>query len=225
MNNRLVTMLQAIVLMVILLTTGRVFAGNAEVENIDMVDTKQLLSAQTMERSQALDGLTAKYREVSASLLKTLEEAKTEFRTDRRYHSPLHSAILAVDAWQVIDADALLLSMVDYELDPSSLPLGMDVPGGYFYPAAKTLVRLRVDMAKVERALGATEDPKALRILTWVLLERGEDIEKAKMALADASGKSHGATEKRNISEALELLNNPSELLPMPTRGDHPSSK
>ncbi|MGI6494737.1 MAG: hypothetical protein ACOX5G_01375 [Kiritimatiellia bacterium] len=225
MNNRLVTMLQAIVLMVILLTTGRVFAGNAEVENIDMVDTKQLLSAQTMERSQALDRLTAKYREVSASLLKTLEEAKTEFRTDRRYHSPLHSAILAVDAWQVIDADALLLSMVDYELDPSSLPLGMDVPGDYFYPAAKTLVRLRVDMAKVERALGATEDPKALRILTWVLLERGEDVEKAKMALADASGKSHGATEKRNISEALELLNNPSELLPMPSRGDHPSSK
>lgn len=225
MNNRLVIMRRVVALMVMLLTTGRVLGVNTEEENIGMLDTKQLLSVQPMERSQALEGLTAKYREVCAALIKTLEEAKAEFRTDRRYHSPLHSAILAVEAWQVIDADVLLLSMVDYELDPSSLPLGMDVPGDYFYPAAKALVHLRVDVAKVEQALAAAENPKTLRILTWVLLERGKDIEKAKMALAEASGKSHGATEKRNISKAMELLNNPSELLPMPTRGDHPSSK
>ena len=225
MNNRLVTMLQVFVLMAILLTTGRVFGGNGEEGNISMLDTRQLLSVQPLERSRALEGLTAKYRQASAALLKTLEEARSQFRADRRYHSPLHSAILAVDAWQVIDADMLLLSMVDYELDPSSLPLGMDVPGDSFYPAAKALVHLRVDMAKVERALGATEDAKTLKILTWVLLERGKDVGKAKMALADASGKSHGATEKRNLNEALELLNNPSELLPMPTRGDHPSSR
>ena len=107
MNNRLVTMLQVVVLMAILLTTGRAFGANAEEENIGMIDTKQLLSVQPMERSQALEGLTAQYREVCAALLKTLEEAKAGFRTDRRYHSPLHSAILAVDAWQVIDADEL----------------------------------------------------------------------------------------------------------------------
>jgi hypothetical protein len=225
MNNRLVTMVRVVVLMVTLLTTGRVFGGNAEDGNIGMLDAKQLLSVQPMERSQALEGLTARYREVSASLLKTLEKAKAEFRTDRRYHSPLHSAILAIDAWQVIDADILLLSMVDYELDPSSLPLGMVVFGDFFYPAAKTLVNLRVDMAKVERVLVATEDPKTLRILTWVLLKRGKDIEKTKMTLADASGRSHGVTEKRNINKALEFLSNPSELLPKPSRGEHPSSK
>ena len=218
-------MLRVVALMVILLITGRVFGGSAEERNIVVLDARQLLSVQPMERSQAFDGLTAKYREISAALLKTLEEAKAQFRKDHRYHSPLHSVILAVDAWQVIDADMLLLSMVDYELDPSSLPLGMDVPGDYFYPAAKTLVHLRVDMEKVERTLGATENPRTLRILTWVLLERGKDIEKTKMALIDACGKSHGATEKRNINKALELLDNSSELLPVPTRGDYPSSK
>jgi len=218
-------MLRVVALMVILLITGRVFGGSAEERNIVVLDARQLLSVQPMERSQAVDGLTAKYREISAALLKTLEEAKAQFRKDHRYHSPLHSAILAVDAWQVIDADMLLFSMVDYELDPSSLPLGMDVPGDYFYPAAKTLVHLRVDMEKVERTLGATENPRTRRILTWVLLERGEDIEKTKMALADARGKSHGATEKRNINKALELLDNSSELLPVPARGDYPSSK
>jgi hypothetical protein len=218
-------MLRVVVLMVPLLTTGRVFGGNAEDGNIGMLDTKQLLSVQSMERSQALEGLIAKYREVSASLLKTLEKAKAEFKTDRRFRSPLHSAILAIDAWQVIGADVLLLSMVDYELDPSSLPVGMDMPGDFFYPAAKALVHLRVDMAKVERVLAATEDPKTLRILTWILLERGKDIEKAKMVLVDASRKSHGAAEKRNINKALELLSNSSELLPIPSRGDHPSLK
>ena len=225
MNNRLVTMLQVVVLMAILLTTGRAFGANAEEENIGMIDTKQLLSVQPMERSQALEGLTAKYRKVCTELLKTLEEAKAEFRADRRYHSPLHSAILAVDAWQVTGAEDTLLTMVDYELDGSSLPLGINVSGDYFFPAARTLVHLRVDMAKVERALGAAEDPKTLRILTWVLLERGKDVERTKMALADASSKSHGATEKRNINNALELLNNPSELLPRPSRGNSPSSK
>lgn len=218
-------MRRVVALMVMLLTTGRVLGVNTKEENRGMIDTKQLLSVQPMERSQALEGLTAKYREVCTVLLKTLEEAKAEFRKDRRYHSPLHSAILAVDAWQVIDADDILLSMVDYELDMGSLPDGATVFGDSFFPAAKTLVHLRVDMAKVKRALEATQDPKTLRILTWVLLERGKDIEKVKMALADASGKSHGATEKRSLNSALELLKNPSELLPMPSRGDHPSSK
>lgn len=225
MNNRLATMLQAVVLMVILLATGRVYGGNAEEGNIGMQDTRRLLSAKSMERSQALEGLTANYREVSAALLKTLEEAKAEFRSDRRYHSPLHSAILAVEAWQVIDADELLLSMVDYELDIGSLPDGTTVLGDYFYPAAKALVHLRVDVAKVEQALAAAENPKTLRILTWVLLERGKDIEKAKMALAEASGNRHGATEKRNLNEALDLLNKPSELLPKPSRSYRPPSK
>ncbi|HPN85167.1 MAG TPA: hypothetical protein PK821_07530 [Victivallales bacterium] len=84
MNNRLVTMLQVVVLMAILLTTGRAFGGNAGEVNIGMLDTKQLLSEQPTERSQALEGLTAEYYEVSAALLKTLKEAKAEFRADRR---------------------------------------------------------------------------------------------------------------------------------------------
>ena len=225
MNNRLVTMLQVAVLMAMLLATRRVFGANAEEENIGMIDTKQLLSVQPTERSQALEGLTAKYRKVCTELLKTLEEAKAEFRADRRYHSPLHSAILAVHSWQVTGAEDTLLTMVDYELDMASLPVGMDVFGDYFFPAARTLVHLRVDMAKVERALGAAEDPKTLRILTWVLLERGKDVERTKMALADASSKTQWADEKRNFNEALELLNNPSELLPRPSRGNSPSSK
>lgn len=197
-------------------SADQLFAENSQISNSDNAYAAKLLSNQGAERSRALEEMCAQYYEVSAIILKTLEEANAKFKTDRRYHSPLHTAILAVDAWQVIKADTILLSTVDYELDIASLPDGMDVSGEYFYPAARTLVRLRVDMTKVERAIGATEDPKTLRILTWVFLERGKEIEKAKMALADACVRSHGATEKRNINKALELLDKPSALLPIP---------
>jgi hypothetical protein len=192
------------------------FGGGADEGDASVRDTSHLLSKEREERSQALESLSAGYHEVSAALLQTLGEAQAQFRTDRRYHSPLHCAIQAVDAWQVVDADTSLLSMVDYELDIASLPLGMKVAGDYFYPAASALVRLRVDVAKLERALTAAEDPKTLRMVTWVLLEREGDVEKAKRDLADARSKSHGTTEKQNISKALELLDNPSDLLPLP---------
>jgi hypothetical protein len=107
-------------------------------------------------------------------------------------------------------------------LDIASLPDGMDVPGCYFYPAASALVHLRVRTAKVEWAIEAAGDPKRLRILTWVLLQREEDVERAKMTLAKARNQSHGADERQRIGKALELLDNPEllddpdELLPLP---------
>lgn len=221
MNNHLVKMLLVVCGGVVLLTAGLASTENGEKEGKSELDTRRLLSEQQTERSRALEGLTAQYHEVSTALLKILEEASTKFRADRRYHSPLHSAILAVDAWQVISADALLLSIIDYNLDPTSLPVGKDVRGDYFYPAARTLVHLRADAAKVIDALVASENEKKLRILTWVLLQReGDDVEKLKTTLTDRSKKSHSATEKQNINKAVDLLNNPSDLLPKPSRGD-----
>jgi hypothetical protein len=158
-------------------------------------------------------------------LLRVLDEASAKFRKDRRYHSPLHAVILVVDAWQALDADERLLAIVDYELDPRSLPLGMDVPGDYFYPAARTLVRLRVDMVKVEEMIGAAENPTQLRMLTWVLLERAGNMERATVALTNAGKKRHGTTEKQNIDKAMELLQHPSDLLPLPNRGGQSHSE
>jgi hypothetical protein len=209
-------MLQLVALAVVLLAVVPVCGVDGEEGDTGVPGTRHLLSGQQREREQALEALSAGYYEVSAALLQTLREAQAEFRTDRRYHSPLHCAIEAVDVWQVVDADGLLLSIVDYQLDMASLPDGMVVFGDYFYPAARALVRLRVDVAKVERALEAAEDPKTLRILTWVLLEREGDVERAKMTLTNARSKSHGTTEKQNISKALEMLEDPSELLRVP---------
>ncbi len=218
MSCRVVRMLQVVGVIVALIAAGRAFGAGGEEGKTGILDTRRLLSEEREERSRALEGLAAEYREVSAALLKTLEEAKAQFRNDRGQDSPLHCAILAVAAWQVIGADDLLLSMVDYELDVASV-YGMDVSGGYFFPAASALVHLRVDVAKVTRAIAAAKDPKTLRLLAWVLLKREGDVEKAQRSLADARSKSRGADTKRQFSKAIELLDDPSELLPPPTRG------
>lgn len=220
MNNHFVKTVLVISIGVVLITAGRATTENGEKKDGSELDPRQLISAQQAERNRALEGLTAKYDEVKSSLITILEEAITKFSRDRRYQSPLHSAILAVDAWRVMNADTMLLSMVDYELDPTSLPVGINVLGDYFYPAARALVHLRADAAKVMDALVAAENAKKLRILTWILLQReGDDVEKMKTTLTDTSKKSHSATEKQNIDKALELLNKPSDLLPLPSKG------
>jgi hypothetical protein len=217
MDSRPVKVLQVVIVMAVSLAAVRELAVGAEEGDTGMLDTRRLLSDERKERSRALEGLHAEYSDVSAALLQTLGEARAQFRTDRRYHSPLHCAIQAVGAWQVIRADASLLSMVGYELDAASFPTGILVGASDFYPAAAALVRLRVDVAKVEEALRVAEDPKTLRLLTWVLLEREGDVEKAKMTLTYAISKTRWAAEKQRISKALELLEDPSELLPPPT--------
>lgn len=224
-SKRFTNVLEAILLCVALLAVGPVRGENSEVENTADLDINQLLSAQQVKRSQALDELLGKYNEISTALLETLREAKTQFGIDHRYHSPLHCAILAVDTWQVIGADDLLLSVVDYELDMMSLPDGIDVPGDYFYPAASALVHLRVDAAKIVTAIEAADNEKTLRILTWILFEREKGIDKAKWVLSDKRSKSHGGKEKTNIEDAIELLGKPSQLLPHPSGNWNPGSE
>lgn len=209
----------ATMLLIIIQSTVRVYGDVCEIGRMSKQNARQLLSTQPMERNTALNGLVAVYGEVSASLLQTLEEAISHHRSDRNYLSPLHTSILAAESWGITSADEALLSIVDYDLDTSTMPLGMDVPGNYFFPAAKALVHLRVDVAKIEKAIAAAGNHNSLRILTWILLEREGDIEKAKMALSDASSKRHGTTEIQNINKALELLENTGDLLPEPSRG------
>jgi hypothetical protein len=202
-----------------LVTADWAFAENGVKDTQSSLRAEQLLSEQQTDRDQMLEALTSQHHEVSGRLLRMLDEANTKFRTNNLYHSPLHSTILAVDTWQVLKADRLLLSMVDYELNPKSLPLGMDVPGDYFYPAASALVHLRTDIEKIEDAIEYAENRKQVRILTWVLMQRAGGIEKAKITLTGFQGQFHGEKGKQNIKNAIEMLNDSSNLLPFPGVG------
>lgn len=203
------------VLLVFTLVTGLLFGADGGTA------TSRLLSVQQPERRQALDELSSHDRTRAAELVKVLAEAASTSRADNHYLSPLHAAILAVDVCRVNNADALLLSLVDYEIDPRSVPLGMTVSGNFFYPAAGALVRLRVDVEKVVQAIESTENEKSCRLLAWVLFKRVGDVERAKKILFDASRKSYGVTERQNLRRASSWLDNSGELLPPREKREH----
>lgn len=176
----------------------------------------RLLATRSWEREQALTALTEERRSLTDVLMETLAEASKNHRADCRYHSPLHTAITAVQECAILDSTDLLLSMVDYELDPKTFPAGMDVPGSAFFPAAQALVRLRVGTTDVLRALAAADCERTCRILTWILLERAGDGQRAKHLLEKYAEQRHGLSEKSNCAAGLGFLEFPSEILPSP---------
>jgi len=193
-------------------------AGQGGGEDDGAANAKRLLSDQLSERSQAVKELASLHRGTSRALLVTLSEAKARFRADRRYHSPLHVAILAVDRWNVLQADTILLSIVDYSLDLATYPQGVSSPGDYFFPAASALVRLRVDLNKVEERIRATENIITLRMLTWIVLKRTGSVENAVLRLSSAGKTSNSVAEKRKFERAAELLDDHTRLIPLPPR-------
>jgi hypothetical protein len=205
---------------VALLTTKRVYTEDGGTGVMGVFNAQALLSDQKTERERGLEVLRAQYNAVKPMLLNTLYEARAKFRDDRTWHSPLHTAILAVDKWRVLEADETLITIVDYSLDEGSIPDGILTSGDDIYPAAKSLVRLRVNIERVAEMIKTAENPTKLRILTWVYFKRAASIEKAKASLMESVNKSQINTEKQNINQAIELLSQPSDLLPQPKVSD-----
>lgn len=66
----------------------------------------RLLSARSRERERALEALTEERQSLTYVLMETLAEASKNHRADCRYHSPLHTAITAVQECAILDSPA-----------------------------------------------------------------------------------------------------------------------
>jgi len=185
---------------------------NVPVEGSSEGDVRLLLSGDVKVRDEVAGRLGGQYVRTRFAIQAALGQSVDDHQGDRRYASPLHSTILAADAWRVFEAENSLLSVVDYELDRKTLPVGITVGGDFFYPAAGALVRMRIDTVKVVEAIKSSKTPKRLRILTWMLVQRTERIEEAKGLLQDAAKASSEAA-KQNLKQALEFLQRPNDLL------------
>lgn len=184
-------------------------------------DANQLLSSAREERRRAMERLVAEYDMTSREIAAALAEAVAKHKNDDRYCSPLHCAIQAVNAWHVYrpaHIEPLLLSIVDYELDASSLPNGLDVASDYFYPAASALVRLRVDTKTVFEEIKTSVDPKRVCLLTWVLLQRAGSAKEAK-ALMQNARENGGGNGEASLARAARLLDRDPKLLLLSCRG------
>ena len=198
----------------LLLTAKAVFGGDDTAKDVVVANADKLLSPQREERDYALRALAQQYDAVSVVCRNALANSASQSREDRRYHSPLHAAILAVRTWHVVDAESELLSVIDYTLDIHSVPVGKDLSGDFFFPAASALAYLRPNANKLESAINVADTPKKLRLLTWVLVQREGNIEKAKTVLSAVRAKNAGGVARQNLDAALMFLDSPSDLLP-----------
>lgn len=176
---------------------------------------KQLLAATKADRETAREMLMAQYDENHRQLEAVLSEAVDKHKADSTYGSPLHSAIKCVAQWRVWESDTMLLGIIDYQLDISSFPVGMDVAGYDLYPAASALVSMRVDTQKVIAAIQTSKTPPQIRLLTWVLYRRAGTVDAAKSALGSAKNKGGNDGKLEQATELLEqFAKSPEDLLP-----------
>jgi hypothetical protein len=139
---------------------------------------QRLLAGEQYEREQALQSLNVRQFDARQNIANVLEEASRTSRSNTRYMSPLHCAIQAVGLWLVYEAEDGLFSIIDYELERQSVPDGISVGEGFFYPAANALVSLRIEPRKVVDAIIVrAESDRQVKVLTWLLTQRTGTIE------------------------------------------------
>lgn len=164
------------------------------------------------ENRQAARLLIDAYHEVAAMLHMRLAEEMGNVG-DRRYYSPIHSAIIAVSQWRVVEAEDSLFEIVDYEIEKTTIPVGASWTSSSLYPAAAALVNLRVDSRKVIRSISAADKRKQRLLLAWVLETRVGSRAAAVKTLEDAMMTFHGVDERRNIAETIEAMNVKQDLI------------
>jgi len=200
---------QTIVAVAILVTVGHIQTVGEDLKATE--GAKGLMLSTRDERIKAVTALAAKYAAIEREVLGHLQGEVRKGTTNREYYSPLHCAILTVSVWRVVEAESMLISIVDYHLDVSSVPLFADVLPPQLYPAALALVELRVDSRRVVEAIKTAAGPDQVRILTWVLFRRSSTNLAAKM-LDDEAKRSIGRS-KDNLLRAAATIDKGENLL------------
>ena len=204
------------------IAVGTVHAESPIVKSDVATSAQSITAAATREeRRDYVENLMVQYDQTERILLQNLHNACTQNKNNNTYYSPLHAVILAVSAWRIVRADDALIEVIDYTLDPASLPVGISVSGDFFYPAIRPLVRLRVDIRKVIEAIAQADNEKRETLLSWVLTERlGSDLDKAAEHLKAEIEKREEQKEKKNLSQAIERIGqakHSSDLIPFPS--------
>lgn len=180
--------------------------------NMSKPFNEQLNSETRHGRVSALNELSAEYHSISTNLIGIIQGVLPQ---DRHfdYMSSEHVAILAIGALNANATEDALLNIIDFEIRKESVPLGICVAESFYYPAAATLVKLRVDVQKVVRAISSSNGEKQRLLLAWVLLKRTGSVGAASSVLMDAEKRFHGNSEKANIREVEMIVKSRGDLI------------
>jgi hypothetical protein len=201
-----------------LLLAAHLGAGEPPATRDGEEPVRRLLAENRRDREQALEACGREYGRRRHALMEVLATAATNHRKDRSWLSPLHCAILGVRSLHVLRADGELFDLIDYSIDVQTIPMGQYLLGKDLFPAVAALIELRVDRRRVLTALGRTTQPRRLRLLLFVLNQRAGSAEWTRSLLREAA--EAGQISEQRLAEAMELLENPSDLLPPSDPGE-----
>ncbi len=191
---------------------GQAAKSDNTVSSVD-ANVRRMNSPGQQEREDAVKCLGTEYDAMAKSLYSVLAKASVKEKEDRGYYSSLHCAILAIAKWRVFAAEDILLSIVDYQLKPSTLPSGLTLYGKELFPAVGALVRLRVERKKIIGSMKASKSARTLSALTWIYLERSTSASEGIAALEMAMG-ACAEGEKNNLEEAIAAIKKSQVSLP-----------
>ena len=122
-------------------------ATHAKMESPAVLDSVTLLkSAKTNdEKLKYLEELHYLYMDNALLIQNKLRYDIANHLKDGGYCSPLHLSLRAVSCWHVRSAMDDLLKIIDYKLDPQTIPLGGVMLEDYLHPVLRVLINLGIE--------------------------------------------------------------------------------
>jgi hypothetical protein len=194
----------------------RLYAAAPDVSNHPTPDAISLLtSGVANDRLQAFEALHVSRELVSRGLRQEIEKLaalaeSTGESPDRDCIGKLSFLLAAIRVHRVEDTIPSLFKLLEFTIDPNTLPFGAKYQEAVYFPVAHTLTCL--GGPKMFDSLTASLDQSAsdrrLRLSTWIL--------KKSLGIDGATGyvegvlRSSGPTklQKQNFNRVLDLLNN-----------------
>ena len=144
-------------------------AGHAKIESPAILDSVTLLkSAQDdAEKLKYLDEINHLYMDNALLILTKFRYDIAKNRQDNTWCSPLHLSIRAVGCWHVRSAMDDLLKIIDYKLDPRSIPVGGSMMEDYLHPVLRILIQLGIEQETIIRTIANAESKERICLLLW----------------------------------------------------------
>lgn len=184
-------------------------------QEAEMADLpERMLSATKNSRHNAADQLSDYRTTIVDALVENLKTLSAQ--PERGFGSAFHLTIVATGQWRVAEAAPILVQVVDFQLDPSTFPVGARRPISAYYPAANALAQiggLEVVEVVFER-LQQEAGEEVVRACAWVLKETlGAELAIEAINLKQKDG---GNVHAQNLDQARKYIQGGGAILILP---------
>ena len=144
-------------------------ATHAKLESPAVLDSVTLLknAKNNDEKLKYLDEINHLYMDNAMLILNKLRYDIANHLKDGGYCSPLHLSLRAVSCWHVRSAMDDLLKIIDYKLDPQTIPHGGDMLEDYLHPVLRVLINLGIESETIVRTIANAESKERICLLLW----------------------------------------------------------